>query len=134
MVLLMRGPEVVGRALDDWRRGGLEAWSRSLHPNVRWDTSVRGVDGGVVHGPAAVMQVSREWLDAWEALTFEVRELREAGEQVAVRFHQHGRGRGSGIEGELEWFASLGFRDDKIVAYREHVAWSDALEAIGLDK
>jgi ketosteroid isomerase-like protein len=126
------GAEVVQAALDAWELGGLEAWSRWLHPEVRWDTTARGADGGVVHGPAAVLKVSREWLDAWGAISFDMRELREAGDQLAGRFDSHARGKGSGVEGDIEWFASFRVRDDKVIDYREHSSWPKALEAIGL--
>ena len=125
--------EVVRKIYSDITRPDYEAGAEHLAAGVEWDTRARGSDGSIVYGVDSVAKVSREWLDAWEDVSFELREIREAGDQIAAWIVQHGRGRGSGIAGELVWFASFGFSDAKVISYREYESWPEALKAVGLE-
>jgi ketosteroid isomerase-like protein len=125
--------EVVRKIYSDMTGPDYEAGAEHLAAGIEWDTRARGSDGSIVYVVGSVVKVSREWLDAWEDVSFELREIREARDQVAVWMVQHGRGRGSGIAGELVWFASFRFSDAKVISYREYESWSEALKVVGLE-
>ena len=124
--------EVVRRFFDDLTRGDLEAAATRLSAEVVWDTNVRGSDGSVVYGHETVIDVIRAWLDVWEDASFDVPEIRGADDQVAGHVRQHARGKSSGIQGDVDAFATYEFADGKIAAYREYSTWSEALKAVGL--
>ena len=102
------------------------------HPEVEWDTQARGSDGALVYGVEGVANTIREWLEAWEDATFEVLEIRDAGDQIAAHLRQHARAKISGIEGDVDAYASFRMSDGEIVGYREHSTWSAALASVGL--
>ena len=65
-------------------RGDLDAAASNLGAEVEWDTRVRGSDGALVYGVGGVISDIAEWLEAWVDATFELREVRDAGGEVAV--------------------------------------------------
>src|SRR5256714_15576815 len=124
--------EIVRRLYDDLSRGDLAAVEAKLGAGVEWDTQARGSDGALVYGVEGVANAIREWLDAWEDATFEVREVRDAGDQIAAHLRQHARAKISGIEGDVDAFASFRVSAGKIIGYREHSSWPAAVQAVGL--
>jgi ketosteroid isomerase-like protein len=126
--------EVVRRIYDDLTRGDLEDVEAQLATGVEWDTQARGSDGAVVHGVDGVAKATREWLEAWEDSRFEVREVRDADDQIAAHLRQHATAKISGIEGDVDAFASFRFSNGKIIGYMEHPTWSAALAAVGLER
>jgi ketosteroid isomerase-like protein len=113
-------------------RGDLEAAAAAC-ADVVWDTSARGADGTVVYGSEGVIDVIRDWLEVWEDVSFQMREIRDARDQSAGHVRQHARGRVSGVRGAVDAFATFKLGDGKIAAYREYSTWSAALEAVGLE-
>ncbi len=90
---------IVRGLFDDLTRGDLASTEARLTAGVEWDTNARGADGSVVYGREAAITVIHEWLDAWEDASFEVLDVRSAGDQFAGRARQHARGKGSGHHG-----------------------------------
>jgi len=122
--------EVVLGMYDDLGRGDFEAVAARLAPRVEWDTLARGSDGAVVTGAQEVVKGMVEWLDAWDDVSFEVRAVRDGGEQIALHVRQHARGKGSGVEGDVEAFACCRLYAGVIVGYREYTSWPATVEAL----
>jgi ketosteroid isomerase-like protein len=125
--------EIVRRLFGDLSRGDLTAAAGHLSAEVEWDTNARGADGSIAHGRGAVISGIREWLEVWEDPSFDVVDVRDAGDRVAAHARQSARGRGSGFQGDVNAFATYTFADGKIAAYREYPTWSDAVKAVGLE-
>jgi ketosteroid isomerase-like protein len=74
------------------------------------------------------------WLGAWESYTAEAEELIDAGDQVVVVHHEHGRGRGSGAEVDNRSANLFDVRNGKIVRRRPFPDRAEALEAVRLSE
>ena len=117
------------------RTGDLDPFFREyVHPEIEWAPLGRrarrrdfawprprqGSHGGDArcHGGAP----DRSW------------EIIDAGDRVVVAIRMSGRGRGSGIDVEANWFHVLTARDDKAVRIAWYASRAEALEAAGLSE
>jgi ketosteroid isomerase-like protein len=109
-----------------------ETWLQALDPDLVWypieDAHVpaRGIDGA--------KGVRQRWLDAWEehSAALAVEDLSGAGENVVCTLHVSGRGRGSGVEVNLQVYPHYKVRDGRIVYAFEYPDRASALEAAGV--
>ena len=91
-------------------------------------------DGTTLHGHAGVMEAIAAWPEQWDDYQIEIAQIVDAGDHVAVRTHQRGRGKASGVEVEGEiWFVTR-FRNGKVAEWRMFGAEGDALAAAGLSE
>ena len=115
--------------------GSLDAWLRDLasvlDPDVEWDASELPVPdiGGVYRGRDAVVKWWREWLEAWETVTFDYH-LVDGGDRVILLLDQRMKGRYTGIELAVGKYAQLvTFAEGRIVHWRFYAHQSEALKA-----
>jgi ketosteroid isomerase-like protein len=74
------------------------------------------------------------WLEAWDEHSFDLEEVIEHGYNVVVGVHIIARGKGSGIEVDLRFYAQIKVRDGKIIYIYDHEDRAAALEAAGLSE
>ena len=74
----------------------------------------------------------RRWVGAFEDWAYEVEEVIDARDAVAVQLHQWGRGKGSGATVDLHFWEVWIVRDGRVVRVTHWVDEADALEAAGL--
>jgi len=107
--------------------GGDDAFRAVLHPEIEWypieenRTPNRGID--------AALRNQNEWLDAWDEHELKVEEVVENDDDVVVRVHIRARGRGSGIETDVRFYAQFKVRDGKVAYIYDHEDRMAALEA-----
>jgi len=99
-----------------WEVGGLAI------PDV--PATSRGADG--------VREFFRRWVGAFEDWAYEVEEVIDARDAVAVHLHQWGRGKGSGATVDLHFWEVWIVRDGRVVRVTHWVDKADAFEAAGL--
>jgi ketosteroid isomerase-like protein len=98
-----------------------------LHPDVEWQTSWPGL-APAVHGVEGVRRWMVEFRAPWEWLEIDVREIIEVDEEtVFVWNHLHARGKGSGVDVEVDNYDVLTFRDGQVVLRR---TWPDRAMAV----
>jgi ketosteroid isomerase-like protein len=103
-----------------------------LHPEIEWQTNWPGL-APAVHGVEGVRRWVEAFLDPWEWVRSEVRELVEVNDETVFLWnHVRARGKESGIEMEMEIFDVLTFRDGQIVLRRTWPARAPAAAAAGL--
>jgi ketosteroid isomerase-like protein len=109
-----------------------EAFRETLHPDIEWypieenRTPTRGVDAALWNRNA--------WLDTWEEHHLDLEEVVEEGDSVVADVHITARGRGSGVEVDVRFYAQFKVRDGKVVYIYDHEDRAEALEAAGLRK
>ena len=83
-------------------------------------------------GPAAMRALAAHMTDAFEDLNYEVEDVLDLDDRVAVRLRGSGRGRGSGmrIDGTLGHLLTL--RAGKLVRLEIYGGWDETLDAAGL--
>jgi len=103
-----------------------------MDPEVVFDPTRVWPDARVYNGRDGVRQFFDRWLRGWEEYGHDVVEVLEAGDDVVIILHEHGRARGSGIEVEHVFAQLWQLRDGKVTRWRAFPTKEEALEAVGL--
>ena len=116
------------------RTGDLDAFFREyVHPEIEWVPLEGALDVDVSYGHEAVKGRMAAMLDVMEEAQIEAGEIIDAGgETVVIAIRISGRGRGSGIAVDADWFHVVTERDNKAVRIEWHRSRDEALEAAGL--
>jgi ketosteroid isomerase-like protein len=126
--------EIIRDAIDAINRGDWEAVLKDADPDYEFDVS-RAL--GPIHGVLKLDQarglIEKEVFGMWEAVRWEIDELREVGDQVAASITSYHRGR-DGIEVTVRPSYVWTFRDGRIVRQCFFQEWREALEAVGLSE
>src|SRR5512133_1883628 len=127
--------EIVRKLIDAFNRGDLDAWAGFLSPEVAWESLPLVGFRDVYRGRAE----AREWIELlvedFEEAHLEIEETTAlSDDRVLIGYTQIGRGRGSGLPGELRGWAILWVAKGLIT--RRQVFWTrdEALEAAGLSE
>jgi ketosteroid isomerase-like protein len=124
--------EIVRRIFEGWATGDVRVGADDLDPHVVFVVPPDFPEFGVFSGPDGIRTLLLRFLEQWERFTLEAKDVRVVGDTVIARLLQHGKGRASGVEGDLEWFMLFTFRGSKIVRMEAVMEEAKALEAVGL--
>jgi ketosteroid isomerase-like protein len=116
------------------RKHDFDAYFRDyVHPEIEWVPMEGSPDGTtVLHGQEPVKARLMEMLEAIEEARIEAVEFIDAGERTVIAVRISGRGRGSGIDVQANWFHVVTAQDDKAVRIEWYAERAKALEAAGL--
>jgi ketosteroid isomerase-like protein len=109
-------------------------------PDIEWDArgtaSVVSDPAEVYRGHEGIRTFWRQWLEAWRDLQFEIQDVQDAGDEVALLIcNQRNWGRHSGILTEFPPHAQVfTSRDGKVVRWRSFSDQQSALKAVGLEE
>jgi len=128
--------EIVRRYLSRARESPAEVWG-IFDDDVEWDLA--GIPSApdfprISRGPDAVREFFRCWAGAFADWDYEVEELIHGPGVVAVRIHQWGRGKGSGIEVDARFWQIWTMRDGKAIRVTHSEDRAEALKAAGLSE
>jgi ketosteroid isomerase-like protein len=122
--------EVVRAVIDAFNRGDWDAGLKPFDPDFELDFS-RAI--GPLRGVYKLDQ-ARTFLDeffgVWEAVSFEIDQFIEVGDQVGTSFINYHRGR-DGIEVKVRPSMVWTIRDGRIVHACVYQEWQEALETVG---
>jgi ketosteroid isomerase-like protein len=124
--------EIARRMYEGWAKGDFGAGLGDLDPNVTLVIPPDFPEFGVFVGVQGIGTLMRRFLEYWEELTIEAKDLRAVGDTVIARIVQHGKGKASGVEGDMRYFQLFTFRGGKIVRMESVMYEAEALEAVGL--
>ncbi len=116
-------------ARQDWNRA-----AELTDPDVELHGTVGGVaEGRVYRGLAEVRrEYDEEDGEAWEERRIEPAEFIDAGDDVVVLLHEFRRGRGSGVELELDTAVVLTVREGRVARIQGFMDPAAARRAAGL--
>ena len=107
-------------------------------PEIEWDSTraPTGAATGLYHGHEGVRKYWREWLSAWSDLSFEIEDVRDAGDKVVLLVrNQRQWGRYSGIETNVPPYGLVfALRGGKVTHWCAYPDQGEALEAAGLSE
>jgi ketosteroid isomerase-like protein len=128
--------EVVREAFESLLGGDRKKTAQLVAPEVEFHGTVGGLEEGrVVHGlPQVVQEFEERDLEAWEERRLEAEDFRDAGDDVVVLLHEYRRGRGSGVELEIDTAVVVGVSGGQVVRIQGYMDRHAALEAAGLSE
>ena len=125
--------DAVGKFFSTFNSDGeTDAFRSILHPGIEWfpveenRVPTRGIE--------ATMRYRDRWLDIWDEHRFDVEEVIEDGDDIVARVHIMARGRASGAEVDIRFYAQFTVQDGKIARIYDHDSRSEALKAAGLSE
>jgi ketosteroid isomerase-like protein len=80
-------------------------------------------------GPAGVREFFRRWVGTFDEWGYDVGELTGAGPTVVAHIRQWGRGKGSGVTVEQEFWCVWTVRGGRIARCTNHLTKADAVDA-----
>jgi SnoaL-like domain len=107
-----------------------DAFRAVLHPGIEWYPIEE--NRTATHGVEAALRNRNEWLGTWEEHELDVEEVIEDGDDVVAGVHITARGRGSGAEADLRFYAQFKARDGKVAYIYDHDDRGEALKSAGL--
>ena len=106
---------VIRRFTGAFNRLDMDAVLADADPDVVLKEWEEAPDSRTHYGRDAVRAAVNTWLDTWEWMHVEIKELEEVGDRVRVTLHQRAKGIGSGIEVDFTTYNVYTFRDGKVI-------------------
>ena len=129
--------ETVGRAMELWLRGDLDAWLELMDPDIGWDISTHPLPDVPNHGrgrDALMADMIVTYLSGWTDYSAELKEVIDAGDQVVVVMHETARMRDTGVPLDRDLVQVWTVRDGRASFLRVFRTKVEALEAAGLSE
>jgi ketosteroid isomerase-like protein len=124
--------EIVRHCMAAYLREDAEALREHVHPNAELHEWRTAPDPQTYYGPEGLVRARKHWLRTWDWLEAEPREFTDAGDCVLVVIHNRAKGRGSGVEVEVESFNVFTVEDSKVTRVELFTDEQAALRAAGL--
>ena len=129
--------ETVGRAMELWLRGDLDAWLELMDPDIGWDISTHPLPDVPNHGrgrDALMADMIVTYLSGWTDYSAKLKEVIDAGDQVVVVLHETARMRDTGVPLDRDLVQVWTVRDGRASFLRVFRTKVEALEAAGLSE
>ena len=122
--------ELVRDAFAAFERGGVDAVLPLIAEDVRIYSLPDWPDDAEYHGHEGFRKLTVAWTEHFDGFGFEVEDLRDAGDKVAVLLRMMGRAKVSGMPLTQEIGAVFSrFGDGRVGEVRYHPSWEEALAA-----
>ena len=103
--------DLAARTIEAYNRGDLAGMLALVTDDVVFVVPDGMANAGTYHGPEGVTRMIEAWNEAWGEFRVEIQDLIEDGDWVIMPVMQHGRGRGSGVEIQMQAAYLMRFRD-----------------------
>jgi ketosteroid isomerase-like protein len=129
--------DAMRRVYEAMARGDFWAAREVFDPEIEWEWSARmsGLTGvGTYHGIEGVEAATRDVFEAWDWFWQEADKFIEAGDDVVVLTHMHGRLKETEQEVQSKAGELWTFRDGKVIRHKSFDSPAEALDAAGLSE
>jgi ketosteroid isomerase-like protein len=109
-----------------------DAFRDILHPEIEWFPFEE--NHSRFYGIEDAMRLRNQWLDTWDEMRGEVKELVQEGDAVVATLRVIARGKTSGAKTDVRLHLQFRVRDGKVVYVFEHTDRAAALKAAGLSE
>ena len=127
--------ETMRRSFDLWLSGEVDAWRRTLDPNVGWDISTHPLPDVPDHGrgrDALLTDVLATYMSGWNDYSVELKEVIDAGDQVVAVLHETAKMGDTDVPLDRDLAHLWTVRDGRASFLRVFRTKEEALEAAGL--
>jgi ketosteroid isomerase-like protein len=123
-----RRVELTRAVIQAYLAGDLDTVVALMSPDVTVVTGPGMAEAGTYTGADEFVPWSHRWLDAWDEFNMDVESIEPLGERhVVAGVRQSGRGRGSGIEVEMDTGHVYGYEDETLVYFAIYMSLEQAL-------
>jgi ketosteroid isomerase-like protein len=126
--------ERLRQVLASFERADTETWRGLVHHDIEVVPIGDWPEEAHVHGREAVWDFLVANEEPWEPGPYELDEVADGGDLVAVRVRRDLRGKSSGVEVEFDLWVVATFRDGKVTRAEWFEDRQEALEAAGLSE
>jgi ketosteroid isomerase-like protein len=125
--------EIVRRIYEAFLRGDQDQPVQLFDPEVELHGTVGGLsEGSVARGLQQIRRAFEEWdTEAWDESRLEAEKFIDAGDRVVMLQHEFRRGKGSGVEVEIDTAVVFELRDGRVTRMQGYMDRASALEAAG---
>jgi ketosteroid isomerase-like protein len=123
--------EIVKAIFRGWDDAGVDGMLPFFHKDIEY---LPTEEGATVHGHDGLRRYFERWLEPWETFTVGPTEFLAGGDYVMNGTAMRARGRGSGVEVEMEYWQVWRFHDGKAARWEEYPDRQEALQAAGLSE
>lgn len=125
--------EVVRQFAGHWVSGEWAGLEDLVDPDVEQHSTIGGLEQGrVLHGLAEIRRDYELVEESWDEHRMEVDDVIDAGDRVVLLHREYQRGRGSGVELQIEAAVVFDLRDGRISRIQGYLDRGAALGAAGL--
>lgn len=124
--------EIVRAALEAFRHGRVDEALERIHPQMvsrRTDP-----DDAVFHGRDGLLALMADWTEGFDEWSFRAEEFFDQGDHVVVRLHQWGRGKGSGVMVDGDYWLTYVFDEGLVTRFTIFLDRERAFEEAGVNR
>ena len=121
--------EIVGRALEAFNRGGVDAALQYLDPDIEWWGPEDWLEERLYRGHDGVRRLASLWTQAFDEFRIDLDETRESGDTVLALCHHGGRMKGTGdrIKDPIAYIWEI--HNGKVTRVDVYFSWEAAVDA-----
>jgi uncharacterized protein len=123
--------DLVRRSIDAYNRRDRGTLLALVADDAVFEVPVAMPNAGTYRGPEGFIRMAEGWDDAWEEFRIEIEDAIEYGDTVIVPVTQHGRGRGSGVEIQMQAAYVMRFRDGRLQRWWIYESKEEAVREAG---
>jgi ketosteroid isomerase-like protein len=123
--------DLAARTIDAYNRGDLAGMLALVTDDVVFVVSDGLPNAGTYRGPEGFTTMIEGWNEAWDEFRVEIEDLIEDGDTVIMPVTQHGRGRGSGVEIQMQATYLMRVRDGRLRYWRMFESKDEAVREAG---
>ena len=124
--------ETVERAIAAYNAGGIDAFLSFHAPDTVWYALPEWLEDPMYRGHDGARKLAAAFTDNFDNFTFELHDIRDAGDRVVVHATMAGETKGSAVSTRRRLgIVYSDFRNGMIGELRYFPSWHDALKAVG---